>query len=223
MRSWCIYMHTSPSGKVYIGQTCQKPTKRWQNGRGYLDSNNRHFYNAILRYGWNQFEHKILYTGLTQEEANEKEIELIKQYDSANPLKGYNQDYGGKGKGRCTEATKRKISESHKGEKNGMFGKHPANEHSKGATWMRGEGHPMYGKRGKDSPNYGRKNSEEIRRKMSINNPSNKAVRCVETGVIYRSTMEAQRQTGVCGNAIGGCCRHLEHYHTAGGFHWEWA
>lgn len=33
---WCVYIHTSPSGKKYIGITSQNPQKRWQNGKGYL-------------------------------------------------------------------------------------------------------------------------------------------------------------------------------------------
>lgn len=28
-----VYRHTSPSGKVYIGITCQDVKNRWQNGR----------------------------------------------------------------------------------------------------------------------------------------------------------------------------------------------
>lgn len=33
--SWTVYMHKSPSGKIYIGITGRKPEKRWDNGNGY--------------------------------------------------------------------------------------------------------------------------------------------------------------------------------------------
>ena len=33
--SWTVYMHKSPSRKVYIGITGRKPEKRWGNGNGY--------------------------------------------------------------------------------------------------------------------------------------------------------------------------------------------
>lgn len=29
---YTVYKHTTPSGKVYIGITGQKPERRWQNG-----------------------------------------------------------------------------------------------------------------------------------------------------------------------------------------------
>ena len=75
-RGYFVYCHTSPSGKKYIGITCQRPTKRWNNGRGYIE--NRYFYRAILKYGWENIDHKILYENLSQNEAFEKEIELIR-------------------------------------------------------------------------------------------------------------------------------------------------
>lgn len=51
-------MHISPSNKRYIGITSQKPEIRWANGKGY--SYNKHFYRAIQKYGWDNFEHRIL-------------------------------------------------------------------------------------------------------------------------------------------------------------------
>lgn len=33
--NYIIYRHTSPSGKVYIGQTCQKAEHRWNSGKNY--------------------------------------------------------------------------------------------------------------------------------------------------------------------------------------------
>ncbi len=92
-RLYSVYKHTSPSGKVYIGITSQEPKKRWKYGDGY--KGNQYFCNAIRKYGWKSFQHEILFTGLNEAEAKEKEILLIKQYDSTNPTKGYNKSPGG--------------------------------------------------------------------------------------------------------------------------------
>lgn len=47
-KDYCVYKHTLPNNKVYIGITKQIPSLRWANGRGYKHSN--YFYNAILKY-----------------------------------------------------------------------------------------------------------------------------------------------------------------------------
>lgn len=44
-------------------------------------------------------------------------------------------------------------------------------------------------------------------------------VRCVESGVIYKSFRDAQRQTGVSEANIRSCC--AGRLKTSGGFHWE--
>lgn len=95
-KKFVIYKHTNLiNNKIYIGQTCQKPEYRWgKKGQGY--KNSPHFYSAIQKYGWQNFKHEILFTDLTQEQANQKEIELIQKYKSQNPLYGYNSDSGGK-------------------------------------------------------------------------------------------------------------------------------
>ena len=93
-KNFKVYMHTSPNGKRYIGITSQRPVHRWGgNGYGYID--NTYFWRAIQKYGWDNFQHEILFEGLTKEEAEQKEIELIAHYDSTNPSKGYNITAGG--------------------------------------------------------------------------------------------------------------------------------
>lgn len=68
-----VYMHISPSKKVYIGITCEANIEdRWKKGKGYKHS--PHFTTAINKYGWDNFKHLILYTNLTQDEACEKEL-----------------------------------------------------------------------------------------------------------------------------------------------------
>ena len=46
-----------------------------------------------------------------------------------------------------------------------------------------------------------------------------KPVRCIETGIIYPSCIEAERQTGIHNASISHCCN--GRYKTAGGYHWE--
>ena len=92
---YCVYKHKTPSGKVYIGVTCTSPKKRWNYGHGY--KYNSHFWNAIVKYGWDNISHEILIDGLNRETAYRLERELIDAYDSTNPSKGYNITSGGFG------------------------------------------------------------------------------------------------------------------------------
>ena len=156
-KTWCVYMHTSPSEKRYIGITGEDdPSVRWgSNGNGYLKRKpNGEFQqpaiaNAILKYrNWNEWKHDILLSGLTQQKAEEKEIELIELYDATNPLNGYNIQIGGSvlagennpnyGKQHSPE-TRAKISNARKGKlvgkDNPMYGDHR----------FAGENHPLYG------------------------------------------------------------------------------
>ena len=82
--NYCVYIHTTPSGKVYIGITNQKPTRRWRNGDGYRpkDGETTPFFSAIKKYGWDNIAHEIVKDGLTKEEACLLEIELIKKYNN---------------------------------------------------------------------------------------------------------------------------------------------
>lgn len=123
-----VYMHTSPSNKVYIGITSQEPKLRWGNGCNY--SSNEHFNRAIKKYGWDNFKHEILFSNLSLKEAKEKEIELIAFYDSTNPEKGYNITIGGEsGNGyHHTELAKQKISASMKGRTSPMKGRKQSEE-----------------------------------------------------------------------------------------------
>ena len=108
---YCVYKHTNlKNGKVYIGITSRKPEVRWGNGNGYYS--NKHFYNAIKKYGWEEgFSHEIIAENLSKEDANNFEIKLIKEYDSTNPSKGYNVNLGGNTYGQHSEKTKLIISE----------------------------------------------------------------------------------------------------------------
>lgn len=103
-KRWCVYMHTSPSEKKYIGITGESnPAYRWgPNGNGYLKRKSDGEFQqpamaaAILKYpNWDDWKHEILLSGLTQQESEENEIELIDRYDTRNPMYGYNIRAGG--------------------------------------------------------------------------------------------------------------------------------
>lgn len=93
-KKYTVYMHIAPNGKRYVGVTGMSPKKRWGNGINAY-SGNIHFCNAIRKYGWENFEHKILATGLSREDASKAEIKCIKHWDLQNPEKGYNVSRGG--------------------------------------------------------------------------------------------------------------------------------
>lgn len=56
--------------------------------------------------------------------------------------------------------------------------------------------------------------------KSKINGKLAKKVICVETGVIYPSAPEIERQLGICKNSICNCCNNKAK--TAGGYHWQY-
>jgi len=117
-KRYCVYKHTSPSGKVYIGITSLNVNTRWANGQGYRSQ--KVFYRAIKKYGWNNFSHEILFSNLTENEAKNKEIDLIKKYKSnctkwQNPTYGYNSTDGGDSRThnlKTSNETKFKLSNS---------------------------------------------------------------------------------------------------------------
>lgn len=129
-KKYYVYMHTSPSGKVYIGITRNKPEKRWgKGGNGYKTQ--QYFWRAICKYGWNNFDHKILYSYLTKEEAEQIEINLIDYYKSDQRDYGYNVEHGGNSTGKISDETRKKISESNKGRESPNKGKPMSNKQKK--------------------------------------------------------------------------------------------
>lgn len=124
MNKWCVYVHIFPNKKRYVGITSRKPNDRWKNGEGYK---RQYVYKAIQKYKWHNIDHKILYTDLSKEEAEQKEIELIKEFKSNNVKYGYNIDNGGMSCGQHSETTKKKMSfiaSNRKGRLNPFYGKH---------------------------------------------------------------------------------------------------
>ena len=98
-RVWTVYLHTIPEEIVeedhdmyYVGVTSKPAKRRWRkNGKGYKDSK---FWDAIQLYGWNNVQHEIIAEHLTEEEASDMEIALIKVLHAFGKC-GYNSNPGG--------------------------------------------------------------------------------------------------------------------------------
>ena len=177
--NYTVYMHISPSNKRYIGITSTKIEERWRNGKGY--KHNKHFTNAINKYGWDNFEHIIIAKDLDEDVACWLEIELIKIWNSTNKKYGYNISLGGGGAYERSEETKRKISESKKGKyvgkDNPNYGNYWSDEQKQRMSEIKkregcwkGENNPMYG------------NGDSIK---GGNNPAARKVICLETMEIF--------------------------------------
>lgn len=160
-KSWVVYRHISPSGKVYVGIT-SNVKNRWANNGYHYHRYNTVFSAAIKKYGWDNFVHEILLENCSKEEANYTERYLIKWYKMHS--QSYNITDGGEG---ClgyvhTEESKKKASDHNKG-------KHPYNpkaieaSRTAMAKMSKEERKLKYGVKGM----LGKHHSEETKMKMS--------------------------------------------------------
>lgn len=242
---YCVYMHTSPSGKMYIGQTKLKPENRWKNdGAGYLrkykGSNKYHqpaFAQAIIKYGWENFEHEVIANNLTKQEADNFEKLLIEKLNTMSSKYGYNLKEGGCNGSHSAEAKKKisdfnknkHLSEEHKnkiGESN--RGKHHSEETkkkignaNKGKTI--GEKHYLYGKHlsGDVKMKIGDANKGKL---IGKSNPRARKVSQYDLDgnliKIWDCISEAERKLGLGIHSVYKCCKGKRK--TAGGFIWKY-
>lgn len=89
---YTVYCHKTPDGKRYIGMTKSRISKRFSGGHNYHTTV---FRNAIEKYGWKNIDHIVLESGLTKEEASEKEKYYIDYYNTLDERYGYNISNGG--------------------------------------------------------------------------------------------------------------------------------
>lgn len=166
------------NGKMYIGQTSKLYVNdRWAQHRcsaragksGYL-------YNAIRKYGEENFEFKVLLHNIPIDKLDFYEQLWIKKFNTRNP-NGYNLTDGGEGtrglvpwdkgikrskedvekmKAHFTPEVREKMRQRMSGENNPMYGR-------------RGELNPLFGNRryGEDNPFYGKHHTKETKTILS--------------------------------------------------------
>lgn len=118
------------NGKIYVGRT-ERPNKRWKEHQEVAKSNSyknkKLIHKAITKYGVNSFEFRIIQVLESFNDAVNAEVYWI-QYYKTNVAKygnefGYNLSDGGEGGGtgrHMSDATKQKISQTHKGKRKSL-------------------------------------------------------------------------------------------------------
>lgn len=201
--NYCVYVHTNKTnGKKYVGQTKNgdNPNKRWNYGYGYKTQ--KYFWRAIQKYGWDNFEHEIIASNLTKEEADTFEKLLISKLDTMNPQKGYNIVAGGQGSVGYipSEETRAKIAEASR--KNNALGLLNTEEHRrKNSEWHKNN--PLSG---------------QFKKGQAPWNKGCSPVICLDTGEIYSSSHDAEAKTGIHNANITAVCKNRRK--TAGGLRW---
>ena len=244
-KNYTVYMHVNKiNNKKYIGITKTSVNKRWgRDGCGYRSDKQSVFCRVLQKYGWDNFEHVILYENLSQDEACNMEIKLIKEYKTQDSNFGYNvQPDGQLGNDGVvfSEESKKKMSEAHKGKKltdehkkkisEGCKGHNPCvhSEETKEKLSRINTGKTL----SDDTKNKisktltGIKRSKETLQKRKDNNPMNVSVYCPELDMMFQTITDAAKYTGAQRSNIQKCLRGERH--TAGidketnqKLHWE--
>jgi len=203
---YIVYQHINKiNGKSYIGITSQPTYRRWgKDGQKYCEC--PHFWHAIQKYGWDNFDHKILYTGLTHDEACETEKRLISEMQTNNPEFGYNLSSGGDGHDSELMIQKWKDPEYKKDMSSRMR-----------EAWK----DPEKRKRRSDAAKERWVNPEFREFAMGrVKETCKKAVRCIETGEVFDMMVTAAEKYHIHRGDLSNACKNG---YRAGGYHWEYA
>lgn len=197
------------NGKKYVGQTVRDLDTRISE---HLRKSNTYFEKALKKYGLRNFDYQVVDTADDIEELNSLERQWIKKEGTLFP-NGYNLCTGGNVTTgyRHSAESRRRMSE-HQGRRKAMSGE--------------------------NNPFFGRKHTDETRRKMreawtterkealaerqkTIDMSSVYVrVRNANTGKVYESIASASEDTGVLSTHITRVCKGKRK--TAGGIKWEY-
>ncbi len=227
---YIVYLHINIiNSKVYVGITkYHNPSKRWSYGYKH----NPYLNSAIIKYGWENFKHIILFRRLPKDAACRIERLLIARYRKSN--RSYNIANGGEGAKAVSEETKAKLRE-YRGVKASQYGRKHSRERIEQQReiakkcWKLQRDHRLkellrYGfKSGAEHPNYGKHLSDTTKEKLR--KALSKKVLMIDkiTGEIIRefsSTTKAEQYLDVKGHHISCCCNGKRK--TAYGYIWKY-
>ena len=154
-------------------------------------------------------------SGLTQEEAEQKEKELILLYKSNNRNYGYNIENGGR-VNKVSEETKIKLRNANLGKKKSKESIEKFKSHN--IKYWLGKNRPKETIEKVKIGMLKKWQNEEYRTYMKKIHGI--AVECIETKETFYSSKEAEKQTNINHSSIIQCCK--GNRKTAGGYHWRY-
>jgi group I intron endonuclease len=164
-----IYKFTSPGGKAYVGQTIdlRQRFKKYKSLR--KKDIGPAFYNALVKYGFENFELSVLASLASQSLLDRAEILAIWREKTLKPH-GYNLNAGGNN-AIPTEETREKMADKARNRseetlKNMSDAAKRKWENMTEEEKAKSISHLSWGK-GEDNPFYGKKHTEETRKKIS--------------------------------------------------------
>ena len=221
VKKYCVYKHTCPLGRVYIGITSRDPKSRWQSGHGY--KGNTYFTRAIEKYGWEHFTHEILADGLTEQEAKAMEISLIAKHRSNERQFGFNISSGGESKSGVPISDEQKaiISSANLGKV--VTGKTREKLRVAALRCWKNESHVNHMREinlGEKNPQFGKHRTDEEK----LARGAKPVIQYTADGDIvdkYISAHEASEKTNINRQTISMCCKGA--FKQAGGYVWRYA
>lgn len=184
-KNYSVYLHKTPDGRVYVGATKHISSRFGKNGSGYKT---QYFYSAIEKFGWDRIKHTVIKNGLSKDEAEELEADLIAKYNATDPDFGYNIRPRG-----IYVNDKPLIGKAY----DRIVRLNRSMEHIKASN------EAAKNRRGRKMP-------KEAWQKMYLSKVANgtfgKPCVCIETGKVYETYAEAARDYGVSDSCIRDAC-----------------
>jgi group I intron endonuclease len=215
-----VYKITSPSGRVYIGQSVNL-AKRFKQYKRLDCKFQSKLYNSLLKYGVDAHKFEIIAECMPNE-LNALEAYYVDFYQSFNTEHGMNLKQGGSAQGEHSDETKRKISIGNKGKKRSDAAKKWNRERQLGnKSHVYGKKQSIQHRQKLSMSLKGHKVSDETRLKLSVarSKPINQFSLDGVLIKTHESTLSAAKELNANPIAIGRCVNGRSK--TSWGFKWE--
>lgn len=219
---YILYVHINKTNnKKYFGITSIGSANRWRaDGSGYKKQ--QLFWRAIRKYGWDNFEHIILFENISENNAKKLEYIFIKIFNTTNPIYGYNVSLGGSSSTKGLYNNKKMSVPVYQYLLNGMFlKKYPSSMEAERQTGIPSsntisccKGKHMYTKEFRWSYDYCDRlpyfDKKVYKYETATKKQQKKVYQYNLNGKFikeYISLSSAAKENGLCFKSISDCCR----------------
>lgn len=217
-----IYLLTSPSGKMYIGQS-MNIEGRMASYSKYNAPTQRALFFAIKKHGFSNFTIEYLYRNekpLMNERVVLDAIEkfAIKKFKTTEKGVGYNLQGGGTSGYSHSKETTKLIGDAQRGELNHRYGKSHTNEWKADASIrMKNSSHNLKYRSKEDIA------SDRVKQRIATSKLTYQYGTDGKFIREWRSQREAHKGLGVGGNSLWYALIEKDGYNFSGGYCWSWS